>query len=45
MGKFFKRKFTPLVYVQNDQRIMGIILSYVCWGTPPPPGDSPGTAG
>ena len=23
----------PLVYVQNDQRVMGIILRCVCWGT------------
>ena len=35
MGKFF----TSLVHIQNDQRVMGIILRYVCWGThrPPPP--------
>ena len=29
----------PVVYVSNDQRVMGIILRYVCWGThgaPPP---------
>ena len=27
MGKFFLEKFfTPFVYVQNDQRVMGIIL-------------------
>ena len=33
-GKIFlKKNFTPLVYVQNDQHIMGIILRYVCWGT------------
>ena len=27
------------VYIQNDQRVMGIILRYVWWGThrPPPP--------
>ena len=40
MGKFFlKKNITPLVYVQNDQRVMGIIFRYVCWGTyqPPPP--------
>ena len=40
MGNFFLKKiFTPLVYVQNDQCVMGIILRYVCWGThrsPPP---------
>ena len=37
MGNFFSRKiFTPLVYIQNDQRVMGIIL--VCMlGYPPPP--------
>ena len=29
--------FTPVVCVQNDQRVMGIIMRYVCWGTPPPP--------
>ena len=33
MGKFFPKIFTPFVYAQNDQRIMGIILRYVCWGT------------
>ena len=34
MGKFFlKIFFTPFVYVHNDQRVMGIILRYVCWGT------------
>ena len=34
MGKFFlKIFFTPFVYVQNDQRAMGIILRFVCWGT------------
>ena len=31
MGKFFlKTFFTPVVFVQNDQRVMGIILRYVC---------------
>ena len=29
----------PLVY-QNDQRIMGIVLRYACWGIPPPPAPS-----
>ena len=33
------------MYVQNDQRVMGIILRYVCWGThcppPPPPARGP----
>ena len=41
MGNFFEKIFTPLVHIQNDQRVMGIILRYVCWGThrpPPPPG-------
>ena len=42
MGKFFlKKKFTPIVDFENDQRVMGIILRYACWGThrpPPPPG-------
>ena len=31
---FSENFFAPFVYVQNDQRIMGIILRYVCWGTP-----------
>ena len=34
---FFEKVFTSLVCVQNDQRIMGMILRYVCWDTPPPP--------
>ena len=40
MGKFFLKKiFTSHVRIQNDQRVMGIILRYVCWGTHrPPPG-------
>ena len=37
MGKFFLKKFSPLVYIQNEQRVTGIILRYVCWGIPPPP--------
>ena len=39
MGNFFEKIFTPLVHIQNDQCVMGIILRYVCWGThrPPPP--------
>ena len=42
MGKFFlKPFFTPIVYVQNDQRALGIILRYICWGTPPPPPGTP----
>ena len=28
-----KNLLTPLVYVQTDQCVMGIILRYVCWGT------------
>ena len=40
MGIFFEKNFTPLVHIQNDQCVMGIILRYVCWGThrPPPRG-------
>ena len=42
MGKIFlKIYFTPVMYVPDGQRVMGIILRYVCWGTqgpPPPPG-------
>ena len=41
MAIFFEKIFTPLVHIQNDQCVMGIILRYVCWGThrpPPPPG-------
>ena len=44
MGNFLGIFFTPVVYIQNDQRVMGIILRYVCWGThrpPPPPPGSP----
>ena len=41
MGKFFERFFTPVVYIQSDQCIMGIILRYVCWGTHRPPLGSP----
>ena len=38
IGNFFlKISFTPFVYVPNDQRVMGIILRYVCWGTHGPP--------
>ena len=45
MGKFFLKKiFTPVVYVPNDQRVMGIIWRYVRWGTHgPPPPPPPGT--
>ena len=32
-----KRIFTPLVHIRNDQRVMGIILKYVYWGTHRPP--------
>ena len=40
MGKcFFEKSLTPLVHIQNDQCVMGIILRYVCRGTHrPPPG-------
>ena len=38
MGNFFLKKiFTPVVDVQNDQRVVVILLRFVCWGTPPPP--------
>ena len=30
---FLKEMFTPLVYVQNDLRVMGVVLRYLCWGT------------
>ena len=42
-AKFFGNFFAPLVHIQNEQRVMGIILRYVCWGThrPPPPLGSP----
>ena len=46
MDKFFCQFFfAPLVYVQNDQRVMGIILRYVCWGTHGPPSRRPGDPG
>ena len=49
MGKFFlKILFTPVVCVQNDQCVMGIILRYVSWGThgpPPPPHPTPHPGG
>ena len=36
--RFLKKSFAPpLVNIQNDQRIMGIILRFVCLGIPPPP--------
>ena len=38
---FFEKSFTQLVYVQHDQRVMGITVRYVCWGTPLHP-SSPG---
>ena len=42
MGKIFlNNNFTPFVYVQNDQRVMGIILRCVCFGVPPPPARGP----
>ena len=38
ISKFFlKNNFSPVVYVQNDQRVMGIILRYLCWFTHRPP--------
>ena len=37
MGKFFLKKISPVVYIQTEQCVMGIILRYVCWGIPPPP--------
>ena len=36
-----KRALTPLVYVQNDQRVTGIILRHECWGTHRPPARKP----
>ena len=42
MGQFLLKKLvTPLVYVQNDQRIMGIILRWYV-GVPPPRGGGGG---
>ena len=32
--KCLEKVFAPLMYVQNDQRVMGIILRYVCWEGP-----------
>ena len=43
MGQFFDKKFTPLLYAQNDQHVIGIILRYVRWGTHRPPPPPPGT--
>ena len=37
MGTFGLKIFTPVVYVQTDQRVSRIILRYVCWGTHRPP--------
>ena len=36
---YLKKGLKPAVYVQNDQRVTGIVWSYVCWGThrPVPP--------
>ena len=45
MGKFFLKKIFPVVYIQNEQRVTGIILRYVCWGIPPPPPGEPGGLG
>ena len=33
MGKFSENFFTSFVYVQNHERVIGMILRYVCWGT------------
>ena len=39
MGNFFELFLTPLVHIQNDQCVMGVILRYLSWGTHrPPPG-------
>ena len=35
---FSLKNFPPHMCSQNDQRDVGIILSHVCWGRPPPPG-------
>ena len=35
--EFLKKVFTPFVYVHNDQRVMVIILRYVCRGIHQPP--------
>ena len=37
MGNFFLKIFPLVVYIQNEQRVMGIILRYVCSGIPPSP--------
>ena len=37
MGNFFEKFFIPLVHIQNDQCVMGIILRYLYWGTHRPP--------
>ena len=40
--KNFSKKNSPMRCIpQNDQRIVGIILSHVCWGTLGPPPSSP----
>ena len=42
MGTFFlKTFFTPLVYVQNNQRVMGIVLRFGCWSTHRPAPHTP----
>ena len=39
LEKIFPRNnFPPRMCSQNDQRDVGIILSHVCWASPPPPG-------
>ena len=43
IGRFFlKNFFTPVVCVENDQRVMGGILRDVCWAMHPPPPSNPG---
>ena len=38
---FFQKKIPPRYIPQNDQRIMGIILSHICCGTSGPPPNLP----
>ena len=37
MGNFFEKIFIQVVYIQNDERVMGIVLRYVFLGYPPTP--------
>ena len=41
MGKFFLNFFSPSCVYSIKQRVMGIILRYVCWGIHPFPPGSP----